>query len=867
MTHIELDGVRVHNLRGIGLTIPHNAVTVICGVSGSGKSSLAFDTLFAEGQRRYAETFSPQARQFLNQLERPDVDRLEGIPPAIGVQQQRRLTNLRSTVGSRTEILRYLQLLFAQLGVLYCPRCKTPVRSWTPDTLADELTGHNHPACIMITFLAASETTSEDLVHQGYTRGITGNTSVRLEDLPRTADLTAVAVVADRIQPGVNTRQRIFEGVRQVFERTMSCRILIESPEGDTRIDGRSWHSAVYSASSVCTTCQVICPELSQDLFSFYSVLGACTECQGSGESARASGQQCSACDGTRLNQFARSVQLNGASLPDLLSREAGSLADWLEDMQQTLSDDESRALATVIAQLQSRLQVLTDIGLGYLSLSRTLKTLSGGESRRVIMTAVLRSGLINTLYVLDEPTSGMHQSDIKRINTAIRRLQTTGNTVVVVEHDLHVIQNADRIVELGPQGGRDGGQIVFEGTPQELLGMDTPTGIALREFQLAAVKDRPKESEIRIRSPQGEPTNAEHQTVKENLRSPITLTTPNQRQNNSESDDQWLMIRNVRCHNIDGAGVDIPLQVLCAVTGVSGSGKSSLIADALYPELECIFCNARQTDRRCEVIDGIQHLSEVQLLEQNPLQRSSRSIPATYLGAFDDIRRLLAETYEARKRNFKPGTFSFNSVQGGRCEACQGQGTITIDMQFLADVSTTCENCRGRRFRKDVLEIRYRDRSVDEILSMTAVEAFTFFNGHRRIQKSLNGMRQAGLGYLTLGQPLSTLSGGEAQRLRIAALLSGISDSGRSGKRSERAGHPHDTGTLFILDEPSAGLHARDTDRLMNCLRQLVQVGHSVVMIEHDRRLIEQCDHQIILGPGPGNAGGRVIGAGPIHR
>ncbi len=863
MTHIELDGVRVHNLRGIRLTIPHNAVTVICGVSGSGKSSLAFDTLFAEGQRRYVETFSPQARQFLNQLERPDVDRLEGIPPAIAVQQQRRLTNVRSTVGSRTEILRYLQLLFAQLGVLHCPQCRAVVKSWTPDTLADELTRLDFPARAMIAFPAGSETTAEELMHQGYTRCITGNTTVRLEDLPGTIDITGVAVVADRIQPGMNAHQRIVEAVRQAFDWTGFCHVLIESSQGDTELDGRTWRSTVYSASNVCNNCQITCPPLSQDLLSFHSVLGACAECQGSGQSTDVAKPRCPACDGTRLNKFARSVRLNGAHLPDLLNRESGELMGWLNEMRQTLSGAESKAFATVVGQLMNRLQVLTDIGLGYLSLNRTLKTLSGGEARRVVMTAVLRSGLINTLYVLDEPTSGMHETDIERINAAIRRLQATGNTVVVVEHDLHVIRSADHVVELGPQGGQDGGDIVFEGSPDELLQMETPTGLALREIQSTAMTSLLEESEIQVFAESCDSANRVHRTVQEEFHRPNTTKTRGSKQRAAYSVDQWLMIRNVQCHNIDGADVDLPLQMLCAVTGVSGSGKSSLIVDALYFDLQRMLRDTRQGDSHCEIIDGVRYLSNVQLLEQNPLQRSSRSIPATYLGAFDDIRRLLAETHEARKRNFTPGTFSFNSTRGGRCERCQGQGTITIDMQFLADVNTTCDNCQGRRFRSDVLEVRYRDRSVDEILSMTAVEAFMFFNGHHRIQKSLNGLRQAGLDYLTLGQPVSTLSGGEAQRLRIAALLAGIPDPERPGP----VGHGNETGTLFILDEPSNGLHAHDTDRLMNCLRQVVQVGHSVVMIEHDRRLIEQCDYQITMGPGPGSAGGRVIGAGPVTR
>ena len=858
MTHIRLEGVRVHNLRGIQLRIPHNAVTVICGVSGSGKSSLAFDTVFAEGQRRYVETFSPQARQFLNQLERPDVGRIEGIPPAIAVRQQRRLTNRRSTVGSRTEILRYLQLLFAQLGVLHCPQCTSPVQSWTPETLADELIRDDSRARTIIAFSPGPETTIGELIHQGYTRGITGESSARLEDLPGNFDTAELSVIVDRIQTGVSALQRISEATRQAFEWSGSCLVLIESPCGNTELDGRLWSCANYSASNECSSCQIACPPLSQELLSFHSVLGACTECQGSGESTEAPEQSCLACDGTRLNEFARSVRLNGDHLPDLLNRESRELVAWLQILHQSLSETESKALATVMGQLESRLQVLTDIGLGYVSLDRALMTLSGGEARRVVMTSALRSGLINTLYVLDEPTSGMHETDIERIHAAVRRLQAGGNTVIVVEHDLDVIRRADHVVELGPEGGQDGGAIVFEGSPNDLLRMETHTGIALRENQSEDGNNllQKREGEVPA-EPHGSADRAQ-QSTEQKPRRPNT-TRP------SDDPRHWLKIRNVCCHNIDGADVDLPLQMLCAVTGVSGSGKSSLIVAALYPELRRALSNTPQRGGCCEVTDGVQYLSDVQLMEQNPLQRSRRSVPATYLGAFDEIRRLLAETHEARKRNFTPGTFSFNSARSGRCERCHGQGFITIDMQFLPDVDTTCDNCQGRRFRSDVLEIRYRDRAVDEILKMTAGEAFVFFNGHHRIQKSLNGLRQAGLDYLTLGQPLSTLSGGEAQRLRIAALLAGGPDPEKTGKRSGGVTTRDETGTLFILDEPSNGLHVRDTDRLMNCLHQLVQVGHSVVMIEHDHRLVQRSNYRIEMGPGAGRQGGRVIAMGPV--
>jgi len=824
MTHIELEGVRVHNLRGISLTIPHHAFTVICGVSGSGKSSLAFDTLFAEGQRRYVETFSPQARMFLDQMERPDVDRIEGIPPAIAVRQQRRLTNPLSTIGTRTEILRYLQLLFAQLGTQHCPQCDKAVTSWTPDAVAGDLIHNYDSSRAMIGFAAPPDVAIAELLSSGFARAIHDGRSVRLEELEQEESVSDILVVIDRIRVEPDSRQRAAESVQQAFAQNSTCRVLVEEPQGLVDVDGKLWEQADYSNIRICVDCDIDLPELSHESLSFHSASGACRTCHGRGISGTKDNEPCPECHGERLNQFGRAVRLNGTCLPELLQQECADVRDWLNDVRQQLSDAVACALGTVFRQLQQRLHTLVDTGLGYLSLDRTLMTLSGGEARRVVLASVIGSGMINTLYVLDEPTSGMHPTDTQRVISAIQQLKESGNTVVVVEHDLDVIDSADHVVELGPEAGRDGGDLVYEGSTDDLPLKDTHTGLALRDAATAAPPQRVSDEIV----------------ISDAL--------------------SWLKIKDVECHNIHGAAVDIPLQTLCAVTGVSGSGKSSLMVHAVYPELRRLISDEATSDAgRCKVSDGVQYLSEVQLLEQNPLQRSSRSIPATYLGAFDDIRKLLAATHEGRKRNFTPGTFSFNSSRGGRCERCKGHGFVTIDMQFLADVEAVCDNCHGLRFRSDVLDVRYRDRSVDEILNMTAEEAFVFFNGHHRIQRSLNGLRQTGLGYLTLGQPLSTLSGGEAQRLRIAALLAGTpasAESGQSAKRSE-------TGTLFILDEPSSGLHAHDSDRLMQCLRQLIQVGHSVVMIEHDPRLIAQCNYQIQMGPGPGRNGGKVVSSG----
>lgn len=822
MTQITLEGVRVHNLRGFSLKIPHNAVTVICGVSGSGKSSLAFDTLYAEGQRRYVETFSPRARLYLDQLERPDVDRIEGIPPAVAVRQQRRLTSALSTVGTRTELLRYLQLLFAQAGTMHCPSCGQPVRVWTPDAVAAQVVGRHDAARGMITFPLPDGVSVDNCLAQGFTRGILGEHTVRLEDLQSDGDTSELLVVVDRVRMERNSQQRIAQAVGQAFDQSGTCYVLSEIAGGTYRLDERDWRREVFSRSQQCDNCHSPVPVLSFDVLSFHSAVGACPACHGTGVRETSGGGSCTECSGSRLNQFGRSVRLADQSLPEVLQLECSDVPAWLSRVREGLPEPDQRALATVLRQLDTRLQVLSDIGLDYLSLDRTLMTLSGGEARRVMLTSVLGSGLINTLYVLDEPASGMHNSDVDRVIAVIRRLQEAGNTVVVVEHDLSIIAGADHVIELGPDGGQDGGTIVFEGTPDQLLQAKTHTAQALDSKNATADQTR------------------------------------------CRSTEQWLGVADVRSNNIQGESLKLPLQVLCAVTGASGSGKSSLIVDALFPELQRqLGIDADSAESRCRITEGAEFLSDVQLLEQNPLQRSSRSIPATYLGAFDHIRKLLAETHEAVKRGFTPGTFSFNSSRGGRCERCQGHGLITIDMQFLPDVETSCDNCQGRRFRREVIDIRYRDRSVDEILAMTAEQAFTFFNGHPRIQKPLASLMRIGLGYLTLGQSLSTLSGGEAQRLRIAALLAGLKATDDRGQSDRRSASPGETGALFLLDEPSSGLHAHDTERLMSCLRQLVQVGHSVILIDHDQTLVNQCDYQITMGPGAGRNGGRVQASG----
>ncbi len=853
---IELQGVRVNNLRNISLKIRHNALTVICGVSGSGKSSLAFDTLYAEGQRRYVETFSPSARQFLDRIERPAVDRINGLPPAIAIRQQMRFDGPRSTLGTRTEILESLRVIFAQAGRLVCPDCQLPIDAMAAETIAARILAQPSAARMMIGAVVSVDASTyaevhAELLRNGSTRIIADSKMIRLEELEAWSknSPSSLTVVIDRVKSDSVAADRLAESISTALKTgNETCVVLTESSiveRGGVSppaqfIDNVAWTSQSFSGRRVCPNCTREFPEPSPELLSFTSPLGACSKCGGAGSSTIVSpgkipkGRKktpapqletcCDACNGSRLNRDALAVQLCDTQFPAVLKMEIGQLSVWLTDTAASLPVELRTALQPAFEHANRRIAFLIHCGMNYLSLDRSMKTLSGGESQRASLTSALGSGLVNTLYVLDEPTAGLHPSDTRRIISAVRELQQRGNTVVVVEHDPEFILAADDVVEIGPGAGDAGGTIVYQGKPEQLCEAESATGRQLQSNSIA-VKTSPEKRRV-----------AEH----------------------------WLTLTNIHCHNIDRMSVRIPLGVLCAITGVSGSGKSSLIVDSLCPNL-CrklklpITANCEGTIER---IEGHENLDSVLLLDQSPVLRSRRSIPATWIGVFDEIRVLLAETHEAKKRNFGRGMFSFNSSTGGRCPVCEGRGVVTVAMQFLADIQTPCEECHGRRFRPEVLEIRYRDRSVHEILCMTGDEAFLFFNGHHKIQQRLNAVRQVGLGYLRLGQPLSTISGGEAQRLRIAALLAGVplEDGDTSGQNRKSAAITGAGRTLFLLDEPCSGLHLKDIERLRTCLDFLIQTGHSVIVIDHDPALISYADHVIQLGPGAGRLGGRVI-------
>jgi excinuclease ABC subunit A len=884
---IALEGVRVNNLQNLTLKVPHEALVVICGVSGSGKSSLAFDTLYAEGQRRYVETFSPSARQFLERVERPAVDRISGLPPAVAIQQMARADSSGGTVGTRTEILDVLRMFFSRCGVPHCPDCRIPVQSSSAEELANvvsmQLAGVRLMIGVAVTKAFLPQASQpESWLKLGLTRAVVGGSIRRIEELQSLPEDESTLLIFDRLQVSPSQPERLREAIDAIYRVAdqgimLSEQAMPTSSDTSLQIDNVRWYRTGFSRHQHCSRCDRVIPRLTPEHFSFGSPLGACERCEGTGthvtemltgptastsprrRTETQEPQTCPGCDGTRLNAVAAAARWHQRTLPDVCAMEATELLVWFCEAWEALDENLRRSTQPAFQQAVRRLKLLLDCGLGYLSLSRSLRTLSGGEARRTTLSAALGSGLTGTLYVLDEPTQGLDSGDTHRVLSVLRQLQTLGNTVVVIEHDPVVILAADHLIELGPGAGDEGGRIVFEGSPESLLKSETLTGRALRAIVSV-------DGERLFPEPLMDHGQAKFATST----SPVIAQDGVAELRKRRQPEHWLRLDGVSCHNIRNLSLELPLGVLCLVTGVSGSGKSSLIADSLYPALAQSL-GLKSPDRMAagvvKALRGHDSLEQVLLMEQNPVRRSTRSIPATWLGVFDEIRILLAETHESRKRNYSRAMFSFNAAKGGRCPVCEGRGMVTVPMQFLADIETVCEECQGKRFRPEVLEVRFRDRSVDDILQMTSEQAFRFFSGHYRIQTKLNAMRQSGLGYLRLGQALSTLSGGEAQRLRIAAMLAGIpieeTDNAAGNRKPAKlmqAGR-----TLFLFDEPSSGLHPHDVDGLIQCLDFLLQTGHSVIVIDHHRSLIRHADWMLQMGPGPGQRGGQIMYSGPI--
>jgi len=893
--HLIIEGARQNNLKNVSLQIPHNQVTAITGVSGSGKSSLAFDTIFAEGQWRYVESLSTYARMFLDKVARPDVDRLINVRPAIAIEQKNQVRTARSTVGTTTEIADLLRLLFAKIGKPTCPDCKQEGRSFQPDTVADDLLQRWPDARAMVLFPIATPSRKaeaafvQSLLTRGFTRVKVGDEIIDLHEAghPPLHKFPALFIVLDRLVIREDNRTRLVEAVETAFREGDGC----------CSVDIIDHGRQSYSTQFLCQGCGRTFEPLRPILFSFNHPLGACPECKGFGNVLRydpelvipdqtkslANGvvepwskpssawwqkqmlqamkkkgidstvpfkslptetQQllwkgdksfdgindffeylegkryklhvrvflsryrtpfdCPSCHGSRLKPESLFVKLAGRDIHETTEQTVENLAGWVESL--SLRQSEQEIASDILRQLKAKLSFLLRVGLGYLTLSRQTKTLSGGEAQRVALANQLGSRLVGTLYVLDEPTIGLHARDTDLLAGILRDLAATGNTVVVVEHDRHMIESADFLVELGPQSGEKGGEIVCA----------APT----RDF----IKDR-------------------RATTASYLRGDEEIPQPRSRRNGN---GKMLVLAGATEHNLKDLSVRIPLGMLICVTGVSGSGKSTLVEETLYRAVARAFRTTSLPMGQFKAIKGIEHLKGIRLIDQQPIGRTPRSNPITYLKAFDEIRQLFAAERESQRQGLTPGHFSFNAT-GGRCDRCEGSGVEKLEMYFFEDIYAPCEVCDGKRFKAEVLKIRYRGKNIAEVLTLTVEEALSFFSGTLKLKNKLQLLTSIGLGYLRLGQSATTLSGGEAQRLKIAAELKEASAKDM----------------LYIMDEPTTGLHFEDIKKLLAVLHKLVDAGNTLVVVEHNLDVIKSADWIIDLGPEGGSAGGQIVAEG----
>ncbi len=937
-------GARVHNLKNVDFDVPHNTLTVVTGVSGSGKSSLAFDTIYAEGQRRYVESLSAYARQFLERIEKPDADSIDGIAPAVAIRQKNSTRNPRSTVGTATEIYDYLRLLFARIGKTYCARCGNEVKKDTVDEVADKILALGSETRLQVLFPlqvdtppARDEKKSSRAGRNKKSPSVDGRPSeqlkARLFELRKAGfnrlyqagqvfefstpesllDIRfdqPVFMLVDRLSVSPESRSRIVDAVETAYRE--SGEVIFDLPAHDDQPE----RQLRFAQRFECKNCHLRYEEPEPRLFSFNNPYGACPRCQGFGNTidfdldlvipdkskslveeaidpwskpkyrpmftemkrfakqmevpldtpwAQLKPEQqelildgdgkflgvrgffqylerkkyklhvrvflsryrgystCPDCRGSRLRLEARQVKINGKNICEVCSMTVESASRFFSEIR--LSAAEIEIAERLLEEIRERLRFLNDVGLEYLTLDRLSSTLSGGEAQRIQLATSLGSRLVGTLYVLDEPSIGLHTRDTHRLIKILHDLRDLGNTILVVEHDPDIMRTADRILDLGPGAGENGGHLVATGSYEEIL------------HNPASLTGRYLADELRIQVP----------SVRR------------------QPGAQEITIKGVRANNLKGIDITIPLNMLIAITGVSGSGKSTLLHQVLYQALsEAKKQQAPGTTRGSatwEGLEGDQFIDEVVLVDQSPIGRTPRSNPVTYIKAFDAIRELFASLPEAKKRGFTSGHFSFN-IPGGRCETCQGDGTVTVEMQFLADVELICEECKGARYKPQVLEVRYRGKNIHEVLNLTVREALRFFAEVPKITEKLAALDEVGLGYLRLGQSATTLSGGEAQRMKLAAHLEPAArERGRSGSRdgSRRGSH-----LLYIFDEPTTGLHFDDVSKLLAAFRRLIDTGGSILVIEHNLEVIKTADWIIDLGPEGGERGGNIVGAGP---
>lgn len=914
---IIIKGAKTHNLKNVSLEIPRNKLVVFTGLSGSGKSSLAFDTLYAEGQRRYVESLSSYARQFLGQMEKPDVESIEGLSPAISIDQKTTNNNPRSTVGTVTEIHDYLRLLYARIGVAHCPKCHKEINKQSVDQMVEAV--FKLPEGTKILVLAPvirgkkgeHVKIFEDALKNGYIRAKIDGEVLEITDDIRLEKNNKhnISIVVDRLIVREDIRSRLTDSIESALKLAKGLMII-------DRLD--SGEEMLFSENYACPDCNISIEALEPRLFSFNSPFGACPECTGLGATMRVAphliihdenlsinqgairvsgwfiagtdtmnhmyydglskhygfsldvpfkeldkkyqdiilygtnGEEvefkittsrhtrnfkqafegiipqlarrfrdtqsegvkrdlaqymtqslCVACKGKRYRPEALAVTVNNKNIHELSELSIKDARKFLQTL--TLSKKDEMIASRILKEINTRLEFLENVGLDYLTLSRSASTLSGGEAQRIRLATQIGAGLMGVLYILDEPSIGLHQRDNEKLLNSLKGLRDLGNTLIVVEHDEDTIRQADFIVDIGREAGEKGGNIVCTGTPEQIMACpDSITGAYLSK--------------------------------KEEIPVPQTRRTPS----------GFITVKNARANNLKNVTVDFPLGVLCAVTGVSGSGKSSLVNEVLYTTLAKKLNRAHFPDAACDDVSGLDQLDKVIVIDQSPIGRTPRSNPATYTGVFDHIRSLFAQTQDAKMRGYNSGRFSFN-VKGGRCEACQGDGIIKIAMHFMPDIYVPCEVCNGQRYSKETLEVRYKGKNIYDVLNMTVEEALGFFENLPQIQRKIQLLYDVGLGYIKLGQPSTMLSGGEAQRVKLATELS----KRPTGK------------TVYILDEPTTGLHTHDVKQLIGILDRLTKGGNSVIVIEHNLDVIKVADYIIDMGPEGGDMGGTVIAKG----
>ncbi|MEL7496659.1 MAG: excinuclease ABC subunit UvrA [Planctomycetota bacterium] len=825
---IRIRNVRVNNLKGVDLDIPLGQLILFCGLSGSGKSSLAFDTLYAEGQRRYISSLSPQTRQFITTLDKPDADLLEGLPPAIAVQAFRGNVAANTTVGMATEVSDYLRVLFSEIATPFCPVCDQPIRADDAQSVAKWIDSLPSGLRFQICFSADHDDWATSLMvarKNGFSRAIVNDRTIELSrsddpSLTNELRIEQVLIVVDRLKTGDElSKNRLIESLEIAFQFGLGSGTILatpfDSPEHRTpkmvTLNGTPWLSFSFSRDQTCS-CGREVARAEPKLFQHTNKAGACVTCEGVGFLDKHLREPCDVCLGRRLNDDALAYRIGGWSISDL---QAQSIVELTQAMKQGFDESENswqltsnqQQIARPLGeQVLNRLSCLEQVGLGYLTLGRAVRTLSAGEGQRVSLTSCLASTLVNTLYVLDEPSVGLHAADVQKLVAAIVDLNRRGNTVAVVDHEESLIRSVPRIVEIGPAAGSSGGEIVFDGSPEQL-------------------------------AEEGETITADFLAGRRG----VSWNEENRRQPRGS-----IRLLGARGNNLKNIDVEFPLGCLTVVSGVSGSGKSSLVQQTLHGAI----CQKKQIECVLPLpfddLVGADRFDEVVMVDRSPIGRTARSNPVTYVKAFDDIRRCFADTIGAHTKNLSVGKFSFNTA-GGRCDQCEGAGEISIDMQFMPSIAITCDECQGTRFREDVLAVKYRSKSIADVLRMTVRQAFSFFRGQTKVQAKLKSLIDVGLEYIQLGQPATTLSCGEAQRLKLGYYL--------NAAKSKRA--------LFLLDEPTTGLHMADVTKLLDCFETLIAVGHSLTVVEHDIRVIRNADWVIDLGPGAAGEGGEVVAAG----